>query len=151
MNHPRHFSSFTDARKQLRSVLDAAQQGLVTTLERDRQRYVVLLGDHLREDLAALRPADAVVVAEGGGWSVILPGLPVHGDAETFDGAIEDAVDALREYAQDWNDRLHLAPNHRQHRVVVELVELSNDEQLREWLVVSPHQHASDPDRLATA
>lgn len=151
MNHPRHFSSFTDARRQLRWVLDAAKQGVVTTLERDKQRYVVLLSDHLREDLAALRPAGAVVLAEGGGWSVTLPGLPVHGDAETFDGAIADAVDALREYARDWNDRLHLAPNHRAHRVVVELVELSNDEQLHEWLVVSPPQHAPDPDRLATA
>lgn len=28
-----------------------------------------------------------------------------------------------------------MAPNHAQHRVVVELVELSTDEQLRDWLL----------------
>lgn len=66
---------------------------------------------------------------------VILPGLPVHGDGETFDEAIDDALAALREYAEDWNTRLRLAPNHAQNHALVELVELSDDDQLRDWLV----------------
>jgi predicted RNase H-like HicB family nuclease len=88
-----------------------------------------------RRDLAALLPSRASVVAEGGGWALILPGLPVHGDGETLDEAIDDALSALREYAEDWNTRLLLAPNHAQNHVLVELVELSDDDQLREWLV----------------
>ena len=131
----RHFASYTQARQQLRAVLDAASSGVVTTIDRDHERFLVVAADQQRRDLAALRPSGATVVAEGGGWAVILPGLPVHGDGETFDDAIDDALDALREYAEDWNARLRAAPNHAQHHVVVELVELSDDDQLRDWLL----------------
>lgn len=130
----RHFASFTDARRQLRSVLDAARLGLVTTIDRDRERFVVLTADHLRRDLARLRPAGAQVLAEGGGWAAMLPDVPVHGEGDTFDSAVDDLVDALRDYAADWNTRLHRAPNHSVHRAVVELVELSSDDQLRVWI-----------------
>lgn len=44
-------------------------------------------------------------------------------------------IDALREYADDWQDRLLDAPNHREHWGLVQLVSLSNDEQLRDWLI----------------
>ncbi len=151
MTATRHFRSFTEARSRLRHVLDAAEQGLVTTVERDQERFVVVLGDHLRQELTALRPAEAVVTAEGGGWSVVVPGLPVHGDGETFQAAVDDAVIALRDYAEDWNDRLHAAPNHRRHRVVVELVELSDDDQLRDWVLGGADGEAAVPGHLTTA
>jgi len=135
MTQPRHFESYTAARTQFRALLDAASEGLVTTLCRDDDRFVVVPAEQLRAQLAALRPSRAEVVQEGGGWAVILPGLPVHGDAPSFDEALDDAIVALREYAEDWNERLRLAPNHAQHRDVVELVELSDDDQLRDWLL----------------
>ena len=131
----RLFPTFTDARKRLRAVLDAAQAGLVTIVDRDEERFVVLSADHLREDLIRLCPAHAKVVAEGGGWAAMVPGLPLHGDGATFDEALEDLIGAFREYAEDWNDRLYRAPNHRANRVVVELIEISTDEQLKDWLV----------------
>ena len=134
----RHFTSYTQARQQFRAVLDAASSGFVTTIDRDDERFLVVSAEQQRRDQAALRPSRASVVAEGGGWAVILPGLPIHGDGETFDDALDDAVDALREYAEDWNARLRLAPNHAQNHVVVELVELSDDAQLRDWLVGGP-------------
>lgn len=135
MGQARHFESYTAARQNLKAVLDAAEAGLVTTVVRDDEKYLVVPARQLREELALLRPSKAEVVAEGGGWAVILPGLPVHGDGETFDSALDDAIVALREYAEDWNDHLRAAPNHAQHRPVVELVELSTDEQLRDWLL----------------
>lgn len=131
----RHFTSYTQARQQFRAVLDAASSGVVTTIERDDERFLVVSAEQQRRDLAALRPSRASVVAEGGGWAIILPGLPVHGDGETFDEAINDSLVALREYADDWNTRLRLAPNHAQNHALVELVELSDDDQLRDWLV----------------
>jgi antitoxin (DNA-binding transcriptional repressor) of toxin-antitoxin stability system len=131
----RRFASFTEARKHLPRVLDAAREGLVTTVTRDQETFVVISADTRGEELRRLLPARAVVVAEGGGWAAFLPGVPVHGDAETFDAAIEDLLVALREYAEDWNDRLHTTPNHLQHRSLVELVELSDDAQLRDWLL----------------
>lgn len=151
MTTPRHFASFTEARKQFRSVLDAAHAGLVTTVDRDKERFVVVAADHLRDELARLRPSHAVVAAEGGGWSVMLPGLPVHGDGGTFDEAIADTVLALREYAEDWNARLHTAPNHRVHRSVVELVELSTDDQLRQWLLGHANGAEHGSHRLVSA
>lgn len=135
MTLPRHFESYTHARRNFRAVLDSASAGFVTTVARESERYLVVPADQRRAELARHRPSEAQVIAEGGGWAVILPGLPVYGDGETFDAALDDAIAALREYAEDWNDRLRLAPNHTRHRAVVELVELSTDEQLRDWLV----------------
>ena len=135
----RHFDSFSEARSKLRCVLDAAREGLVTTVTRDNQRFVVVAAEALAQDLRRLLPSQAVVVAEGGGWAAYIPGVPVHGDADTLDAAIDDLIDGLREYAEDWNDHLHPAPNHAQHRSLVELVELSDDEQLRAWLLGRTH------------
>lgn len=149
----RHFATYTSARNNFRAVLDAASAGVVTTVVRDGDRFVVLPAEQFREQLAALRPANAKVVSEGDGWAVIIPGLPVHGDAESFGEAVDDAVGALREYAEDWNDRLRLVPNHAQHRVVVDLVELSDYAQLRDWLLgraVSGQENA-DADHLLPA
>ncbi|MGH8828716.1 MAG: prevent-host-death protein [Jiangellaceae bacterium] len=147
----RHFDSFTEARNHLRSVLDAAREGLVTTVARDQERFVVINASDLRHDVAHLRPAKAVVAAEGGGWSAVLPGVPAHGDGDTFADAIDDLILALREYAEDWNARLYRAPNHRSNRAVVELVELSDDEQLRDWILDRTDGAATARRDLATA
>src|SRR3954465_10057862 len=64
----RHFDSFSEARSKLRCVLDSAREGLVTTVVRDNQRFVVVAADALAQDLRRLLPSQAVVVAEGGGW-----------------------------------------------------------------------------------
>lgn len=135
MAQPRHFESYSSARANFRAVLDAASAGYVTTVDRDDDRFVVVPAGQMRDQLVALHPSNAAVVQEGGGWAVILPGLPVHGDADTFDDALDDAIEALRDYAEDWNDRLRLAPNHAKHAGVVALVELSDDAQLRDWLL----------------
>jgi hypothetical protein len=65
---------------------------------------------------------------------VFIPGLPVAADGATFDEAVDEMVEALREYAQDWQDRLLHAPNHRENWGLVQLISLSDDGQLREWL-----------------
>jgi hypothetical protein len=131
----RHFNSYSAARSHLRDLLDAAHAGYVTTLDRERERYAVVDGDVLREQLATLLPSHAVAVAEGGGWATFLPGLPLSGEGDHLDGALEDLIEALREYAVDWNERLLHAPNHRGNWALVTLVELSDDTQLKEWLL----------------
>ncbi len=84
----------------------------------------------------------AVLVAEAGGWSAFLPGLPVSGAGVTFDEAVSDLALALREYVDDWNDHLYFAANHRWNVELVQLIETSTDEQLREWIL---GQHWSEP------
>ncbi len=131
----RHFDSYTSARTNFRDLLDAARAGYVTTLERERERYTVVDGDVLREQLAVLLPSHAVVAAEGGRWAAFLPGLPLSGEGDDLDAALDDLIEALREYAADWNERLRTAPNHRGNWALATLVELSADDQLKGWLL----------------
>jgi predicted RNase H-like HicB family nuclease len=133
-----HYDSYSDARAHLKDLLDAAERGRVATVRRESASAAVLDAARLRNFLAAVVPSRAQVVAEAGGWSVFIPGLPIAADGPTFDAAIEEMVTALREYAEDWQDRLLDAPNHRDNWGLVQLISLSDDDQLRDWLAGSP-------------
>lgn len=76
----------------------------------------------------------ATILAEDEGWSVFLPGVPVGADGATFGAAVDNMIDALREYAADWRERLRDAPNQRAHEALVQAISVSTDDQLREWL-----------------
>lgn len=150
MSQPRHFNTYTSARQHFRAVLDAARAGLVTTVARCR----ALCRRARRAGSGGPCKASAFERASRrGGWRLGSrpPGLPIHGDGETFDAALDDVIVALREYAEDWNDRLRLVPNHAQNRAVAELVELSTDDQLRDWLLggaMSASARAGGPNLL---
>jgi hypothetical protein len=58
----------------------------------------------------------------------------VAADGATLAEAVGEMVDALREYAADWVDRLSTAPNHADNWGLVQLVVLSSDDELVEWL-----------------
>jgi predicted RNase H-like HicB family nuclease len=130
-----HYDSYTDARAHFKDLLDAAERGRVATVRRDAGRTAVVDVERLRGVLTVLIAPRAQVVAEAGGWSVFIPGLPVAADGATFDEAIAEMIDALREYAEDWQERLLDAPNHRDNWGLVQLISLSSDDQLRDWLV----------------
>ncbi|MGH3312863.1 MAG: prevent-host-death protein [Streptomyces sp.] len=130
-----HYESYTEARTHLKDLLDAADEGRVATVRRDTGRAAVVDVERLRHYLAMVCPSTAQVVAEAGGWSVFVPGLPVAADGATFDEAIGEMVDALREYAEDWQDRLRTAPNHQETWGLVQMIALSDDQQLADWLV----------------
>ena len=129
-----HYDSYSEARAHLKDLLDAAERGRVATVRRDSASAAVLDAARLRHFLASVVPSRAQVVAEASGWSVFIPGLPVAADGPTFDAAMEEMTQALREYAQDWQDRLLDAPNHKDNWGLVQLIGLSDDAQLREWL-----------------
>jgi predicted RNase H-like HicB family nuclease len=132
-----HYDSYTEARAHLKDLLDAAERGRTATIRRDAGRTAVVEVERLRSTLATLGGQRAQVVAEAGGWSVFIPGVPVAADGATFDEAIDEMVVALREYAEDWQDRLLDAPNHRNNWALVQLIDLSDDDQLRDWLAGS--------------
>ena len=108
-----HYATFNDARNHLKHMLDAAR---------------------LREQLAVLPGLRVEAVSEAGGWSMFVPGIPVAADGATFDEAADEMVLALREYAEDWAERLRLAPNHAGNWALVQLVGLSDDAELRAWV-----------------
>jgi hypothetical protein len=130
-----HYDSYTDARAHLKDLLDAAEKGRVATVRRDSATTAVVDVARLRHFLASLIPSRAEVVPEAGGWSVFISGLPVAADGATFDEALVEMVDALREYADDWQERLLDSPNHRDNWGLVQLISLSSDDQLRDWIV----------------
>jgi hypothetical protein len=132
-----HYDSYTEARAHLKDLLDAAERGRVATVRRDAGKTAVVDVERLRHFLASVSPSRAKVVAEADGWSVFIPGLPVAADAAAFDDAVSEMIVALREYAEDWQERLLDAPNHRNNWGLVQLISLSDDGQLRDWLVGS--------------
>ena len=129
-----HYTTFNEARIHLKDLLDAAEQGRPATVLRDSRRLAVVDAARLRDDLAKLTSPKVEAVAEAGGWSLFLPGVPVAADGGTFDEAVDEMIDALREYADDWADRLRLAPNHAGSWALVQLVTLSDNDQLRAWI-----------------
>ncbi|HEX6471043.1 MAG TPA: prevent-host-death protein [Streptosporangiaceae bacterium] len=130
-----HFDSYTEARAHLKALLDAAETGRVATVRRESATTAIVDVERLRHYLAVVSPSRAQVVPEAGGWSIFIPGLPLAADGGTFDEAVAEMIDALREYAEDWQDHLLDAPNHRENWGLVQLISLSDDEQLRDWLV----------------
>lgn len=129
-----HYDSYTEARNNLKNLLDAAESGMVATVRRESATTAVLDAARLRYFLALVVPSRAQVIQEADGWSVFIPGLPIAADGATFEEAVNDMIDALREYAHDWQDHLLNAANHRDNWGLVQLIGLSDDEQLREWL-----------------
>jgi hypothetical protein len=83
------------------------------------------------------RPS-AIADEDGGGWALVLflenPGNVISAWGQTFDEALDDLVEGLREYAEDWHDHLHAAPNHRRRKSLVQLIQISDGSQLRQWL-----------------
>lgn len=130
---PVRFDSYSEARAHLKTLLDAAAEGRPAMVRRASTTAVVVDATRLRAALAQVAPSPDVV-AEGGGWSVFIPGVPVAADGPTFDEAVDEMADALREYVEDWESHLRTAPNHAQNWSLVHLIALSDDDQLRQWV-----------------
>lgn len=132
-----HFDGYTAARAHLKDLLDAAARGRAATIRREQDTSAVVDSARLRRYLAATTPYRPQAVAENDGWSVFIPGAPIAADGNTLAEAVEDMLDALREYAEDWHDTLLDVPNHREYWSLAQLVSLSSDDELREWLTGS--------------
>jgi hypothetical protein len=128
-----HFDKVSEARDNFKLLLDAAESGRPALVLRDDQATAFVSADRLRYFLAKISPR-ATVVNEAGSWWVFIDGLSVSADGATLDEALDDMIIALREYADDWQDRLSVAPNHKDNWGIVQLVSLSTDDQLRQWL-----------------
>ncbi len=129
------FDSYSEGRAHFKELLDAAESGRPALVRRDGSPSAVVDAERLRALLTESLVVHSSVVAEAGGWSIFVAGVPVAADGASFDEALEEMVDALRDYAEDWQDHLLNAPNHRDNWALVQLVSLSENDQLKEWLV----------------
>ncbi|GAB4100536.1 hypothetical protein [Sinomonas halotolerans] len=130
---------YTSARTGLKGILDFSARGGASVIRRSTGSAAVVDADRLRSYLESSLDLEGVTVHEDGAWAAFLPGIPVAAEATSLDEAVAELVAALREYAEDWTDHLSHAPNHRGHWGLVQLVELSTDDQLAGWLTGDPH------------
>ncbi len=128
------FGTYSAARSHLKDVFDAAESGRTAVLRRDNVDSVVVNGTQLRQFLALATSGRVQVVPESDGWSLMLPGTAIAAHADSLDGAVIELIEALREYADDWLDRLLDVPNHRGNWGLVQLIVLSDDDQLKAWI-----------------
>lgn len=128
------YGSFTEARKALKDILDTAENGAMVSIVRGDRVSVVADRDRLRDHLASTLPSRAKVVAQVDGWVILMPDKPFAAEGDTFDSAVGDMIANLREYAAEWPVHFQSAPNHASNWALVQLVTLSTDDQLRDWL-----------------
>jgi predicted RNase H-like HicB family nuclease len=95
----------------------------------------VLSEQHVRSLLASRVGSPVEMVFEDGAWAAFIPGLPIATEAASPDEAVDELILALREYAEDWHDHPGRAPNHAENGPLVELIGISDDDQLRAWAV----------------
>lgn len=122
----------TSVRSSWAASLDMAAEGRPVAFRRDAEDFVLLPADLLRDVLRRAVPPPEVV-AEADGWSVLLHGHPVAADGATLDAALADFLSALRDYARDWDERLHTAPDHRAAAALIQHVMLCDDDMLCAW------------------
>lgn len=128
------YPSYSRAREHLKDVLDAAADGRTVTIARDGELAVVVPLERLRSYFFRTVSPRVRVLSEGGRVIALMEDRPFVSEGADVDAALADLVLSLREYAEDWEDRLKNAPNHANAWALVQLVKLSDDPQLRDWL-----------------
>ena len=127
--------SASQARVKIKDILDASQSGRAVSVARgDSRTSAVVDGERLREHFASTVSAKPEAIKDDGAWVLTIPGLPIAVEATIYEEAITELVYALQEYAEDWHGRLGQAPNHAGNWGLVQLVELSSEEQLKRWV-----------------
>ncbi|WP_305780034.1 prevent-host-death protein [Nocardia nova] len=132
------YDTLQTAREHFSDMLNTAERGNVAVVTRKGKDSALVEVGRLRWLLAhIIRPHEPQVVRENDNWVAYLPGLPLAVEERDFNTAVEALIEAMREYTDDWQDHLHAAINHRGNVDFVQFVELSTDEQLREWLTAA--------------
>lgn len=134
------YGSFTEARKSLKLILDAAEDGSVVSIERGDRVMVVTERERLKNLLLHAVPSTARVITEADAWVIVIPDSPFAAEGQTLDDAVDDLIANLRDYASEWPQHFASAPNHAGNWALVQLVSLSSDDALRDWLMSEPDE-----------
>jgi len=133
---------FTQAKARLSDVYDAVElQRGARVIERHKSAPLALLRcDDLAELLAKdfafttqmSRASDATV-------SVWLHELDIYGRGPTIAAAVEDLLDEVDDYVEEWEQDLHRAPNHADRAWWIRRVQLAaGRDELREMIFPAP-------------
>ena len=127
------YPTFTDARTHLKDVLDSNARGITVTVRRDEQVSAVVPANRLRDYFFRTVTPRVRLVAEDDRVVALMEGRPFVSEGADVDDALADLALTLREYAEDWEERLQYASNHTQQWALVQLIKLSTDDELSEW------------------
>lgn len=138
------YETLQASRANLSSVIDTAQEGLMVSLQRGgsdreiRAGSVAVVKTAVLRDLLEKLVADSVEVEhnpEEGLYTAGLRGLPLAAEAESLSDVFNELVDEIRDYADDWVNRLRFAPNHEGNVPIVYLAQTMSDDELHGWLM----------------
>lgn len=125
----------TETRANFKSVLDDAEAGISVAVSRGNRKSALVDAERLRRTLASLVVPDVQMFCEAGEWGAFVPAIPsISATGDTLAEVSDDLVAAAREYAVDWNDFLRHAPNHCENWGFVQVILLSTDAELHDWL-----------------
>ena len=129
------YDKIADARSHLKDMYDSAQSGVPAVVRRASDPPVaVVKAESLKHALRSLCPVDPQVSFAESGVSMWLPGLPVSAEAPEFADAVNFFLEALRDYADLWVEDLRRYPNHEDNWGLVNLVLLSDDDEMRQHI-----------------
>lgn len=116
----------TDARKQMSALYSKLSQGGFEVIERNRQRDVVAVNAHEYHDLLKEHARFSVEVRfSEDSVAAWIRDLPVHGEGDDLESALDELAGALIDYADVWEKMLRYASNHAGNRDYVRRVELA--------------------------
>lgn len=128
------YAKFEEARAHLKELFDAAAVGRAAVVQRQSGTTALVDRDLFLRQLQHVTAPAFQLVADGDRWLATVSGAGVAGEGDTAEEAVDDLIDALRDYAEDWGERLRHAPNHRSSWALVQLVDLSGDDELHRWI-----------------
>ena len=130
------YKSISAARSAISEIYNTVERHLAVAITRENDAPVtVIRQDHLKKALQALCVIEPQVrFSASGAVSMWIDALPVSGQGESFEVAGADLIDSLRDYAKTWIEDLRDYPNHKDRWDVVNLVLLSNDDEMRAFL-----------------
>ena len=118
----------TEARRQLPTLFEKARGGEWQLVGRRGRPEAVIAGaadiDNLLSSTYRFHPELVFGDQSVGAW---LPELRTHATGATLDEALGELADVMVEYADDWQDHLRLAANHRPLAGYVRRIQLAGD------------------------
>jgi Antitoxin of toxin-antitoxin, RelE / RelB, TA system len=139
------YPTLQEGRSHLSEVLDAAQDGLMVSMQRGRSRRDAREGPVSVVKTSVLQGILEQIVAERVEahyneadrlYTVAINGLPLAAEGEQLSDAVDELVEDIRFYHDDWVSSLRHAPNHEGNVPLIWLTQSMQDEELRDWLML---------------
>ena len=118
----------TEARANWSQFVNAAESGEWQLISKYSQRVVAVRAQDLLSLLSVCYSFHPEVLIEDEGYAIWLPELEIYGQGASLEEAIADLLESAREYADEWEDELRHAPNHRDRAGWVRRIQLAGDD-----------------------